>query len=757
MNTLYRDSRQNTMDKIFLRNYTLFFLVLLTCTGSLIYVLISGDRDIDKTSDRVTHTYGVISEAQQLSSLVESILASQRGYIITGNSNFMKEYEARRNRLALNIERLKNLTSDNPLQTKRIEDLQRDFIDFSGKLEERARLFVSTAKTSPGPLEDVASVNTLKEKILTINNAILKSEYEMLDRRIRAVEAQKAKYFIVLLVGAVVASALLLLFNGFLLHIQRKRNRIEESLRDKEERFALAIDGTQAGIFDWNLRTGDVFYSAQFFRMLGYDRESCIGTTQEFKDFLHPDDSENVWRYVENYLQKEISEYSQEFRLKNSSGGWSWINSRAKMICDPAGKPVRMVGAHTDISYLKEQQERLEEEKQAAESANRAKSDFLAHMSHEIRTPLTAISGIAEIFEKNQDNLNERQKKLVDSLYSSSVALKDLINDVLDFSKIESGELELSEEIFDLGIMFEETVSMMSERANEKNIHLTFDYRDVLARPFLGDKLRLRQILINLIGNALKFTEKGSVAVTAREETRQDRNFLRIDIRDTGIGISPENIDIIFERFKQADPSVSRKYGGTGLGLPISKNLAGLMGGMITAQSEPGKGSVFSVLLPFRSPEDRLNEAASLSLTRRIDDQIRSALKNGSRLLIVEDYDGNIVVLTYLLDDLGYAYDLAQTGLEAVEFWKKTPYDIILMDIQMPVMDGFTATTEIRKLEKEGNLPRTPIIGMTAHALVGDKDKCIAAGMDAYLPKPIVEMDLKMQILRYLRREKKAA
>ena len=544
---------------------------------------------------------------------------------------------------------------------------------------------------------------------------------------------------------------ILFLLNGYLLHAQRKRIKIEESLKETEDRYALAVDGTQDGIFDWDIKQDKVFYSGQFFKMLGNDEKGREGDPDEFYSLVHPDDLVNLKEHIRLYLDGKLSEYEKEFRIKHASGRWIWIRSRAKALFDKKGKPLRMVGAISDITHLIQAQEKLAAEKREAEEANLAKSEFLAHMSHEIRTPLTAISGIAEILEKNKSNLNDRQKKLLGTLSSSTAGLKDLINDVLDFSKIESGELELSEETFRLDEMFEEVISMMSVRANEKGISFLLDYSEIEGSQFLTDKTRFRQIIVNLIGNALKFTEEGSVNVIVGFEDREGDDFLRIEVADTGIGIKPEDFDLVFERFKQADSSVSRKYGGTGLGLPISRNLARLMGGDIFLSSKAGKGSTFTLLLPQKVTRTSAEKKSDMQeKIKKLDDKIRAKVTGESKALLVEDYEGNIVVLTYILDEIGINYDVAKTGLEAVNLYDNNHYDLILMDIQMPEMDGFTATKQIRNKEQQQESSPTPIIGMTAHALVGDKNKCIEAGMDAYLPKPIVESDLKKQILKFI-------
>ncbi len=745
------------MDKVFVRNYVFALLALIFCVAALVFVLLSGNKQIAVVDDRVTHTQNVIISAEQLSTLVEGIIAAQRGYIITGQESFLEDYDRQKEDLSQKIAIISDLTMDNPSQTSRLEELRNYKTTLTTKLEERA------AKYKPNPnypsdfVDQVEVINELKKNIIDINEAVLDEEYGLLGARFKTVENQKIRYFNILLIGLIAFSGLLLLFNGYLLRMQRKRLGLENMLQSTEKRFSLAMEGTHDGIFDWDLVTGQIFYSARVFGMLGYSRGAFIGSTDDFAQLIHPEDSPRIWQTVEDYLGGKVPEYSVEYRAKSADGRWVWIHSRAGLIKDIKGKPIRLVGAHTDISLMKERQEQLEYEKKAAEDANKAKSDFLAHMSHEIRTPLTAVSGIAEILTNKQDNLDEKQKGLVRILNSSTAALKDLINDILDFSKIESRELELANGEFELAGLFEEIISIMSLKAHEKAISFVFNYDDLKDCTFYGDRARMRQILINLVGNALKFTESGGVTVAAHCENINDEIFLRVEVADTGIGIATENFDLIFERFKQADSSVTRKYGGTGLGLPISRNLAELMGGKIILSSQTGKGSTFTLLIPDKKGTLSVTADKPAEESREMQTQIRTSLLHETKLLIVEDYEANIIVIGYILDDAGCKYDVARNGKEAVELWQKNEYDVILMDVQMPVMDGFSATVQIRKLESEQSLPRTPIIGMTAHALVGDKDKCIEAGMDAYLPKPIVENNLRQEIFNFAKRNQKAA
>lgn len=746
------------MDKVFVRNFVLFMLLLAVCSSVLIYRFIQGDRELDKIDGWVLHTHEVITEAEKISSRVRAMLAAQRGYLLTANADFLEEYQAKKAEVSDHIATIKELTANNISQQSRLADMHSTYLQFAEKLEERAQAVTREADTKI--LSDVKEVDYLKNQIININRKVLDEEYDLLNQRVKALDAKKSQYLTSLIAGVIIGSILLLLFNSFLFSAQKKRSRAEATLKDSEDRFRLASEGTSDGIFDWDIKTDQVYYSAQYFHMLGYDKKSKHGTSKDFTDLIHPEDKDSVWENVQLYLEGNLSEYNKEFRLKHKSGHWIWVQSRAKALYDKNNKPYRMVGAHTDISHLKREQEKLAEEKKQAEAANIAKGDFLAHMSHEIRTPLTAISGIAEIFSRNQSNLDQKQRKLIQTLNSSTSSLKDLVNDILDFSKIESGELELDEQVFSLEHLFAEVISMMAVRANEKVVSFVFDDSQVKGNDFYGDDHRLRQIIVNLIGNALKFTDSGgAVSVEALYEDREDQEYLRVNVSDTGIGIEPQNFDAIFDRFKQADSSVSRRFGGTGLGLPISKNLAQLMGGDIFLSSQVGKGSTFSLLLPVKLEDSKSNKDSlkEKNQNKKLSEKIQSSLNETTKALIVEDYEGNVTVIEYMLDELNIDYDVAENGAIALEIWKKGHYDFILMDVQMPEMDGFTATQEIRKYEKKENLNPVPIIGMTAHALVGDKDKCIESGMDSYLPKPIVESHFKREVYKYLKNKKKAA
>lgn len=737
--------------RVLSRNYLIFVVVLCSLAAYLCYVLLANRASMERGNKLVTETYQVINIAEQTMALVEGMLAAQRGYILSGNGQFLDKYEAKKNTVSEHLATLTALTSRNQAQQSRLDEARNYFVMFSNQLEERAARF--TPKSTVELANNVAVIDKLRDNLHRISDSILAEEHMLLDRRIRSLEQEKRNYVDTLLLAIVMGTVLLLVFNAFLLSAHQGRTQAETSLRNSEKRFALAVEGTQDGIFDWDLQNKTLYCSDQFFRMLGYDARRGFDIPA-FMELVHPEDRPKAWGSVEALSSHGRPEYNQEFRMLHQSGRWLWIQAQGKILYDRYYRPLRIVGAHTDISQLVRANEKLLAEKELAQKANRAKSEFLAHMSHEIRTPLTAISGIAEILERQSHSFNERQQKMVHTLSLSAASLKDLINDVLDFSKIESGEVELQPQLFALDELFEEIVSMMAVRANEKGISFLCDYSSVKGLDYYGDRGRIRQICVNLISNAIKFTDAGKVTITTSQEERDGGPYLRVEVADTGIGISADDFEMIFERFKQVNSSESRKYGGTGLGLAISRNLATLMGGLITVSSSPGSGSTFTLLLPMGPVQATPAAAYDTTPSADVRDLIRTAVTEETRVLLVEDYSGNIVLVGYLLEELGIPYDVATTGSMAVSLWRNQPYDLILMDIQMPEMDGYEATRIIRREEQQLGRAYTPIVAMTAHALMGDKDQCIQAGMDAYLSKPIVESELKRLLLTYLRRAK---
>jgi signal transduction histidine kinase/CheY-like chemotaxis protein len=363
----------------------------------------------------------------------------------------------------------------------------------------------------------------------------------------------------------------------------------------------------------------------------------------------------------------------------------------------------------------------------SAEAANSSKSAFLANMSHEIRTPMNGILGFADL--ALQSDSVEEQRECLATILSSGDALLAILNDVLDLSKIESGKFDILSEPFSLRALLTEAGKVFAFRFREKGLHFESSVSDGLPDWLMGDELRLRQILLNLLGNAVKFTEKGSIGLSASGEQSDGKVNLRLTVRDSGIGIPPEKQSTIFEAFRQADDSTSKKYGGTGLGLSICVKLVDLMGGKIELESATGVGSSFSVLLSLDAAKGQQ------SLPARAIEEAGETFNEALRILLAEDNPVNQKLAVRLLEKQGHSVTLAGDGRRAVEAFASGSFDIILMDVHMPELDGLEATKQIRQLEAGG--ARIPIIALTAMAMAGDRETCLAAGMDGFVSKPI--------------------
>ncbi|MBI1301752.1 MAG: response regulator [Alphaproteobacteria bacterium] len=384
--------------------------------------------------------------------------------------------------------------------------------------------------------------------------------------------------------------------------------------------------------------------------------------------------------------------------------------------------------------------------KENAEIANKAKSEFLANMSHEIRTPLNAVIGLSNVLSRTQP-LTERQKEFIDTLRVSGDNLLSLVNDLLDFARLEVGAVTLENVEFDLVQTIQNVLSIMAMRAQEKNLDLAMDSSNLNNRYYCGDPLRIQQIVTNLVSNAVKFTERGHVWVNLSERVNPEngQSEMIIEVSDSGIGIASDKLAVIFDKFTQADASTTRKYGGTGLGLAISQSLALHMGGCIQVQSTAGKGSVFTLILPLKhAAQGYVGSQKEKLHGKPMPDTLVPAVSNA--ILLVEDYHPNTIVASAMLEQLHYNCDVAQDGLQAITKFQQKKYMLILMDIQMPGMDGMETVRRIRTLEHASGRERTPIIAVTAFVMAGDKEKCLSAGFDDYLTKPFLPDELKKKI-----------
>jgi PAS domain S-box-containing protein len=659
------------------------------------------------------------------------------------------------------------------------------------------------------------------------------------------------------------------------------RRQAERALRDSEERWQLAVAGSDEGVWDWNIGADTFWFSPRWKSILGFADHEIPNTRASWFDRVHPDDVARMEQELQKHLQRQSELYHCEYRMRHKDGAWRWTLARGQAHFDAQGHARRILGTHIDITEQKQLEVELRRAKEEAEAADRAKSDFLAVMSHEIRTPMNGVIGFTNLLLDT--SLNSEQRDWLLTIRSSGESLVTLINDILDFSKIESGHMELDYHPVPIRRCIEEVLDLLWSKASEKKIELLHWIEEGVPEWIITDGTRLRQILVNLVGNAIKFTAHGEVEVRVAVDPVVEGETPRIAIavRDTGAGIPIDRVDRLFTPFSQADSSTTRKYGGTGLGLAISRRLVQLLGGEIelTHTSEKGSCFGFSIKAPpapapggqpaslaasnlhvdlanrhvlivddnetnrrilsnqlgrwglichsFEKPADALaylrdaglaevalldmmmpemhgvDLADGLTAIRTRDklplvllssvsreelrqfspekffdvilckpvrqssllDALHTTLatehrppsspsapigeldhtlghRHPLRVLVAEDNVVNQKLITRLLERLNYSPMLVDNGFACLEALRRSSYDVVLMDCQMPEMDGYDATVNIRSGGTGLRNQKIRIIALTASAMVGDRERCVAAGMDDYVTKPIQAHDI---------------
>lgn len=626
------------------------------------------------------------------------------------------------------------------------------------------------------------------------------------------------------------------------------------------EKYAVDI-----GLWEWDLRTGECFFSAGYRKLLGYTEEEFPDRIESWRQAVHPHDSEIAHEVFSGRIGLQ-EPYSAEYRLKTKANGYKWVHAQAHTARDNQGVLALVTGSITDITARKKTEEALREQigyidyilrrnpalivsftpageimnanfkacemsgygerellgqnwysvfctrhdykavqqemqgasvefnardiamktkdgrkkiiswttlnrydenvevyeiagfgidmtdhynfrkdlvaaKEEAETANHAKSDFLASMSHEIRTPMNGIIGTASLMAETK--LDDKQKKYLSIIRGSGRTLLEILNEILDYSKIEAGKFEINDDIFLLQNSIEEQISLLQPLVQEKGLKFDLHYNEVLPKYILSDETRVRQILTNLIGNAIKFTEKGSISVEISAKPHTPYR-IRFAVTDTGIGIPPDKLDSVFGAFAQIATTGKKvsKTPGTGLGLAISKHLAEMMGGGIGVHSTEGKGSTFWFEIRARAPSDEQVRTFEASLA---PEQAPDRVHFDMAVLLVEDVVTNQFVMTDMLEGMGCSVDLANNGEEAVRMVQEKTYDLVFMDCQMPVMDGFEATRKIREL----GMAKLPIVALTANAMTSDKEKCLQTGMNDFVSKPVSKEDITGALSRW--------
>jgi PAS domain S-box-containing protein len=531
---------------------------------------------------------------------------------------------------------------------------------------------------------------------------------------------------------ATVVAVIILLVMGCAAYLQREiaeRAAAERAAAANAEQYKLLADNSTDVIVRLGFDGLRRYVSPSAATVFGYRPDELVG--RDVMQLVHEEDrslSENAW----DRLRRGEGDQIITYRMRRKDGGWIWVETTLSAVADPgSGEPREMVAVIRDIGNRRSMEaelvatvRELEAARDAAEQAARAKSQFLATMSHEIRTPLNGVIGFADLL--NRTSLTPEQRNYVELQLEAGKTLLSIINDILDFSKLEVGKLDIAATPVDFRLVVEGGVGWFQAAAREKGLQLDCTIGEDLPRLIELDGPRLQQILANLLSNALKFTRSGVVSVSVRRGQSPRGARLSVAVSDTGIGIPQEKLGMLFQRFSQIDGSISREFGGTGLGLAISQRLAQLMGGGIAVTSEYGVGSIFTLDLPLEPVAPELPQAPA---------GVAAELPGQLRVLLVEDNRTNQKLVEALLGELGYAIDTAENGEEAVKAVSEKGYDLVLMDVQMPVMDGLQAAARIRALG--GEKSEVPIIAITAHVRAEDVARCKAAGMQAHVGKPI--------------------
>lgn len=843
--------------------------------GSLLTIGAFSYMALKKAADStawVLHTNEVMDKIELILRAVGEIETGQRGYILTGKEEFLAPYYRATEHTIRDFRELRTLVQDNPPQEERVKALHSLF-EKKKQISERTIALMKFGKrdeaiaivTSGVGMQATNEIQALIVKMEEIEDALFKE-------RVAAKDASSQAAGVLIFFGTLLACIVVFWARRIVSLDLQGKQLAEIKLRESEERFQLVSRATQDAVWDWNLETDEIWWNHSLQGLFGYSQNDIQLDGKWWTQMIHPEDRSRISQEIERLIEvKEKTHWVGEYRFRRMDGAYSHVLDRGFIIRNENGKAIRMLGSMMDTTSQKVLQKELISARESAIENSRLKSEFLANMSHEIRTPMNGVIGMTGLLLDTK--LNPQQKDFAETIYSSADSLLTIINDILDFSKIEAGKLDFESTDFELRSVIEGCTELLGRDAFRKGIELASFIEPDVAKYLVGDSGRIRQTLMNLVGNAVKFTEKGEVFLRVSvQQATATHELLRFEVRDTGIGITREQQAKLFSAFTQADGSTARKYGGTGLGLAISKQLTTLMGGEMGVESEPGNGSTFWFTLNLRKSEDQqpaplkyplslhglrylvvddnetnrkiiqaqitswgvrnestssgldaLNELEKASeakdaydlvildmkmpgmdgletaraisanskisstkvvlmssaMTNGLDQEIKNAgilasltkpvrqsqlyntlievmstpaehhedlvqpqaaggLKTGVqsiRILVAEDNPVNRKIALMQLEKLGYRADAVANGKEALEATLQIPYDLILMDCQMPEMDGYQATKQIRK--REGKDRHTVIIAMTANALEGDREKCIEAGMDDYVGKPV--------------------
>lgn len=550
---------------------------------------------------------------------------------------------------------------------------------------------------------------------------------------------------------------------------QREMDIVEKKYAEVAQRYELATRSAKVWVWDWDIETDSFVIDSVVKEWLGYTQSALPVNLATWLNYVHTSDRGLFLKNLQSHLDGKVPEFNCEHRLMDMDGNLEWFLSRGQAVRGADNKAIRAIGTITDINDIKHYEAQLQQTNQELARATRLKDEFLANMSHELRTPLNAILGMTEgLREQVFGIVSTAQVESLQIIERSSLHLLSLINDILDVAKIESGQLELDCTSTNVALLCQTSLTFVKQQALSKGIQIEVKIPRNIPELQVDDR-RMRQVLINLLNNAVKFTPQGGSIIlevrlqdpaTADKSSQElgqathDSNsvslpqkYLYIDVTDTGIGISPENINRLFKPFTQIDSALNRQYEGTGLGLALVKRLVEVHGGKVSLRSQEGVGSCFTIALPYNDFSQAANTPTS-PMTQDVCTDANNPIPEVIPLiLLAEDNEANIITISSYLKSKGYRMVFAQNGQEAIAVAKAEQPDLILMDVQMPIIDGLEATRQIRQIP---DLVNVPIIALTALAMTGDRERCLAAGATEYLSKPVKLKQLAQTIHQIL-------
>lgn len=723
------------------RNRRISFMIAL---GLLITILIginawqTTDRLIE-LNNWVVHTHRVLNKTQRLLALLTNMDNDLRSYLLSENLYFKADFERTSREMSQQLKNLKTLSVNNPVQFKRLQLL--DTL-FQVKLD-RSRTLFQTNGIAPGKarLDSIERFLNISSNFYQVLKATESYENVLLETREAQSKRSVSYATISNLIGAIAALLMILWAIYVLYRSLQKSNQLNQKLTESDQQTKKLLEAVPVPIVIVD-REGKFYYANQaayqlFDNLLVFDQYNRTVNRDHlfrFPDGVpYPPEERPTYRALQG---ESVQVDDLELRV---NGKVIHLLSSATPVYDAQGELQYVITSSIDLSDRVQSQTRLQEAKKIAEKAAKIKEDFLANMSHEIRTPLNAMLGFSELMETTA--LDKDQREYLGLIRTAGKNLLTIVNDILDISKLEAGMIKLESIPFSIQMLTASLRAMCQAAVADKGLQLTVKIAPDLPDFFLGDPTRLTQILLNLLNNAIKFTKQGSVSlfVEKGEPSTAERVMVRFIIEDTGIGIAEDVLPAIFERFQQADDFTTRYYGGTGLGLNIVKALTELQGGSVLVSSTVGQGSRFTIEIPYPVAEQQF------SLTQPILSAM-APIEGDVWVLVVEDNLMNQKLAVQVLKRLGYHVQVADNGQKALAMLAEAAFDIILMDLQMPVMDGYETTRQIRTALKS----TVPIIAMTAHALPSEQEECLKAGMNDFLPKPFQLEELQLLMRKYI-------